>query len=210
MMKIRIILQILVLIVLAFFSVLMFRICIQYIPIQTDVAFLQIKQYVIKNSLWFSSFYLHVYVSFFVLLAGFTQFSKKLQLTKWHKRLGNLYVWNVLFFVAPSGLIMSFYANGKVTGILAFSFLSIAFWVTTFIGWKAAKKNNFVRHRDFMIRSYAFCLSAISLRLFKWILVRCIEIDPLTLYQIVAWLSILFNWFCAEIIIWRIKSKNHQ
>jgi hypothetical protein len=52
-----------------------------------------------------------------------------------------------------------------------------------------------------MIRSYALTLSAISLRLFKYIIVFIWHPLPMDTYRIVAWLGWVVNLIIAEIII---------
>ena len=56
-----------------------------------------------------------------------------------------------------------------------------------------------------MIRSYALTLSAISLRLFKWIIVFIWAPPPMDTYRIVAWLGWVFNLVLVE--CWIILEK---
>ena len=56
----------LLLLLLAFFSALMLEITLQYIPIRTDAAFLQIKQEYIDFIPWRIAFFVHV----FLILCG--------------------------------------------------------------------------------------------------------------------------------------------
>ena len=60
---------------LAFFSFLMLRIIWLYKSLETDVAFLQLKQDYINITHWRVAFFVHVFTSVVVLIAGFTQFS---------------------------------------------------------------------------------------------------------------------------------------
>ena len=68
------------------------------------------------------------FTSIFALLTGFTQFSKTLLKTRpvLHRKLGYLYVINVLFITGPAGLIMSLYANGGIASRIGFAILSIS------------------------------------------------------------------------------------
>ena len=88
----------------------MLRIIYAYIPIQTDVAFLQLKQQYIHITSWRIAFFVHVFSSILVLFAGFTQFSKKLlkQKPKLHRALGYVYVTDILLITGPAGFLMSF------------------------------------------------------------------------------------------------------
>ena len=59
------------LLTLAFFTFLMARITAAYMPYNTDVGFLRIKQDYIDIDHWRIAFFVHVYASMWVLLAGF-------------------------------------------------------------------------------------------------------------------------------------------
>ncbi len=69
----------LLLMVYAFFCFLMLKISLQYIPFNTDVAFLRIKQDYIGLSYYQVAFFIHAYFAILVLPAGFTQFSTKIR-----------------------------------------------------------------------------------------------------------------------------------
>jgi uncharacterized membrane protein len=201
--------SILRLLILAFFSYLMLKITLQYLPIQTDVAFLRIKQQYLSILPWKLAFFVHVFTSMFALIAGFTQFSplilKKYPLV--HRWIGKIYVFNILFLTGISGLIMSFFANGGITSRVAFSLLSILWIYFTFKAYQAIRHKQIQQHQAFMIRSYALTLSAITLRAWKWIIVLLFAPPPMDVYRIVAWLGFIPNLLVAEWLIRR-KWKN--
>ena len=191
---------------LAFFVFLMLRITLPYIPYNTDVGFLQIKQDYIDIDVWRTAFFVHVYMSTWVLLAGFTQFSRKLRVSypALHRGLGYIYAIDVLFITGPAGLIMGFYANGGITSKVSFVMLAVL-WITfTALAVKKAKGGDYDAHRDFMIRSYALTLSAITLRAWKWSINNSVSgLPPMDVYRAVAWLGWVPNIIVAEIIIRR-------
>ena len=197
---------------LGFFSFLMLRIIFLYIPAQTDVAFLQLKQEYIHITEWRIAFFVHVYSSLLALLAGFTQFSKKLlkQRPKLHRALGYTYVINVLMITGPAGLLMSFYANGGISSRIAFVLLSSLWISTTAIALYKAIKKDFRAHRFFMIRSYALTLSAITLRIWKVLLANYTELPPMDRYRIIAWLGWTLNLLVAELIIYYYIKKRKE
>ncbi|MGC4100993.1 DUF2306 domain-containing protein [Ferruginibacter sp.] len=200
----------LLLLVLAFFSFLMLRIIYVYIPMQTDVAFLQLKQQYIHITSWRIAFFVHVFSSLLVLLAGFTQFSKKLlrQKPRLHRTLGYVYVIDILMVTGPAGLLMSFYANGGISSRIGFVMLSVLWILFTALALYKAIKKQFAQHRIFMIRSFALTLSAISLRIWKVLLAAFTDIHPMDRYRIIAWLGWTLNLLIAEWIIYRyIKKK---
>jgi hypothetical protein len=138
-----------------------------------------------------------------VLLAGFTQFSNTIfkKYRGFHKKMGYLYVINILMVTGPASLLMGFYANGGVSSRIAFVLLAILWLGFTAIALYKAIKKNFVAHRIFMIRSFALTLSAITLRIWKVIFATTTAIPPMDRYRIIAWLGWGLNLLVAEYII---------
>lgn len=203
----------------AFFSFLMLQITLQYIPFNTDVAFLRIKQEEIALTYYKIAFFVHVYTSMLALLAAFTQFSKTIlnKFPKVHRIGGWIYMITIVFFAGPSGLVMGYHANGGWSSQLAFCLLAILWIVFTVIAFLKIKQKDIIQHQNFMYRSFALTLSAITLRLWKYILVALFMPKPMDVYRIVAWLAWVLNLLIAEIIIFRYyqyhsnaKHKNTQ
>ena len=188
---------------LAFFIYLMVKLSLPYLALDNKAAFLSIKQQYISNRAWLIAFYVHVFTSCFLLLAGFTQFSSTI-LGRYkcvHRSVGKTYLIVLLFFSAPAGLIMAFYANGGLYSRIAFLILSGLWIAFTALAWYYAVKRNFVAHRNFMIRSFALTCSALTLRLWKVGIVMIFEPGPMDAYRIVAWLGWVPNLLLAEWII---------
>lgn len=188
---------------LAFFSWLMLLICWQYIPINFDVAFLRIKQTQIKMPHYQVAFFTHVYTSLFTILAGFTQFSPYIRkhFAKTHRLIGKAYIFIVLFLAGPSGFVLALYAKGGFWSQLSFIILSVLWILFTFVALRKAIKKDFIAHKKFMYFSYALTLSAITLRLWKWITVHTIALPPMDTYIIVAWLAWTLNLGIAYLLI---------
>jgi len=199
--------NVLLLVTLAFFVFLMARISLAYMPYNTDVGFLRIKQDYIDLDFWRTAFFVHVYMSIWVLLAGFTQFSENIRTFRptLHRSFGYIYAVDVVFVTGPAGLIMGFYANGGVTSKISFVTLAIG-WITfTAIAVIKARSGDFVGHRNFMIRSYALTLSALTLRAWKYGINNTFDFPPMDVYRTVAWLGWVPNILFAEFLIWRQK-----
>jgi uncharacterized membrane protein len=194
------------LLLLLFFSWLMLLITLQYIPARKDVAFLNIKQDVIGLWHYRLAFFAHVYSSLFVLLAGIIQFSNyvRSKIPIVHKVSGRIYVTVILFISGPTGLIMGYYGNGGIIAQTAFCLLAILWMLLTWKGFTAIRAGDVWQHRRWMYRSYALTLSAISLRLWKWLLVYLFAPKPMDVYQVVAWLGWVGNLLIAEIFIYYI------
>lgn len=192
-----------------YFSFLLLLITLQYIPYNTDVAFLRIKQDEIALDYYKIAFFTHVYTSIFLMILGFFQFSKtiKRKYINVHRWSGRVYAVIILFLSGPSGLVMSYHANGGIFSKTAFVILSILWMSFTFLSVYYVLKKDIINHQKFAIRSFALTLSAISLRLFKYIIVFLFQPQQMDAYRIVAWLGWTFNLFIAEIIILYFLSK---
>ena len=177
-----------------------------YLPYNTDVGFLRIKQQYIGIDQWRIAFFIHVYASMWVLFAGFTQFSKTIQqqYPRLHRNLGYIYVVDVLLITGPAGLLMGFYANGGWSSRIAFVLLALLWIYFTAMALIRAKQKDFSAHRRFMIRSYALTLSAITLRAWKYAITNTVELPPMDVYRVVAWLGWGLNLIIAE---WVIRKK---
>ena len=213
-------LHISLLLLLLIFSGFMIRLTLSYFSFETNVAFLQIKQWVFKeygglvSNIWIVAFYIHVFTSLLALIAGFTQFNRKLLNSNVHRVIGGVYIVVILLLTGPSGLIMGLLANGGIFSIIAFTLLSVLWWFNTFMAYRTVKQKQYDRHAKYMFRSYALTLSAITLRLWKFTIVNYIyEIPPMDLYRLVAWLGWVPNLVIAELMIFkgwpqRILNKN--
>jgi uncharacterized membrane protein len=193
-------------VVLAFFVFQMARISVAYMPYNTDVGFLRIKQDYIDIDSWRTAFFVHVYASMWVLLAGFTQFSEWLRdyYGRLHRILGYVYAVDVILITGPAGLLMGFYANGGITSKIAFVVLAVLWIYTTVVAVQKARKGDFVAHRDYMIRSFALTLSAVTLRAWKWSITNAVDgLPPMDVYRAVAWLGWVPNLALAEFLIRR-------
>ncbi len=195
---------------LIYFIYLLLLITLQYIPINYDVAFLNLKQEEIKLPYYKFAFFSHVYSSIIVIILGLSQFSRtiKNQFSIIHKLNGKGYILLTLLIASPSGLIMAFHANGGLISQVSFSILSILWFIFTLKAYLLIKKGNYRKHRDYMIRSYALTLSAISLRFFKYGIVFFFELPPMDTYKIVSILGWTINLGIAEFIIRKTTHNN--
>ena len=181
----------------------MASITMAYIPYNTDVGFLRIKQQYIDIDHWRTAFFVHVYASMWVLFAGFSQFSKNLLRNNpgLHRTFGYIYVVDVLLITGPAGLVMGFYANGGLPSRIAFVSLALLWIFFTAMALIKSKQKDFKAHRQYMIRSYALTLSAITLRAWKYAITNSFELPPMDVYRSVAWLGWVPNLIFAEFLI---------
>ena len=184
---------------------LMLRIVLQYTSLRPDVAFLAIKQDYTPLLHYRIAFFVHVFSSGFALLAAYSQFSTRLRLRYrgLHKWLGRLYAYVVIFLAGPSGLVIGLYANGGLGSRLAFCLLAVLWVGFTLIalGKIRARPPQIEAHAQWMIRSYALALSAITLRAWKVVIIYAFHPHPMDAYRIVAWLGWTLNLLLAEVLI---------
>jgi hypothetical protein len=192
-----------------FFCWLMIGLTLPYLGLKHDVDFLLTKQKIIHLKHWRYAFYTHVFLSIFSLVAGLTQFSNYIltKHKKLHKTIGYMYAINVICFAGPSGLIMSFYANGTLVSKTSFVILSLLWILCTAVSITKVLKKHFIEHENWMIRSYALTLSAITLRLFAFVLPHFVHLTAKTEYALIAWLSWTLNLAIAEMIIYAKRSN---
>src|SRR5690606_7244454 len=96
---------------------------------------------------------------------------------------------------------------GGLFSQFSFCLQAILWFVFTFYAFKTILKKNYQLHFKFMVYSYAMTLSAISLRLFKWIIVNTLELGPMDTYKIVVWAGWLFNLMIAWLYL-KFMKKN--
>ena len=179
---------------------------VRYYPMQDNIGFLQFKQDYIHIIWWKIAFYTHVFSVILVLLAGFTQFSDFIlkEHRAVHKLMGKIYAYDILFINFPAAMIMAVYANGLLPGKTAFVILDCLWFWFTYKAVAAIKKRDIKSHKQYMVRSYALTLSAVTLRLWKLVISAFIIIDPVHLYMIDAWMGFVPNLLFAE---WLIRTK---
>ncbi len=191
---------------------LMLKGIIRYIPMQDNIGFLQFKQDYLHILPWKIAFYTHVFSVSFALIAGFTQFSNTiLQKHKnIHRLMGKIYAVDILFINFPTAMIMAIYANGQLPAKTAFVVLDCLWFYCTLMAMLKVRKRDFKAHKNFMIRSYALTLSAVTLRMWKIVILGFVYIDPLHLYMIDAWLGFVPNLLFAEWLIRRRSVKKKK
>lgn len=197
------ILKILLIIGFGYFFWLMLKITLEYIPLDTNVSFLMIKQTeVVERPEYLYFFYTHVYTSIFVLLTGFLAILRKdFRLKNFHRNTGKIYIFLILLFAAPSGIYMGVFANGGFLSKISFVILGSLWWFSTFKAYQLARQRKFKEHKQWMWRSFALTISAITLRMWKVIIVYLFHPNPMDVYQIIAWLGWIPNILLIEYLI---------
>lgn len=157
----------------------------------------------LEQSSWWMAFYVHIFFGGITLLSGWSQFGKKFR-AKWirvHRLLGKVYVIAVLI----SGGAALYLAVNASEGLFAQTgfFLMDLTWLTcTLIAFMAIRNKRFSDHEKWMIRSFAVCWAAVTLRI--WLPLAELSAIPFSQsYPVIAWISWVPNLLVAQWIIKR-------
>lgn len=192
------------LVALAYAAWLMLMLTLPYTALRPGIDFLKTKTNIYYFAPWRWSFYIHVFTGFAALIAGFTQFSGYVvrKAPGLHRWMGYVYLIDVLLITGPAALFMSFYANGGIAARTSFVLQSSAWLIFTAIAWQRVMKKRFITHGEWMLRSYALALGAISLRTYAALLsYMAVDMRPVDRYILIAWSSWIPNLIVAEILI---------
>lgn len=109
----------------------MIQLSLPYIGFEKNVGFLLSKLKVYHIDYWRFGFYIHIFSSILVLLAGFTQFSRSIltKLPKLHRAAGYVYIFTLLFISGPGAWLMAFHANGGIPAISSFILLTFMVYI---------------------------------------------------------------------------------
>ena len=185
-------------IVLVVLALLVGYIPISYLLYGINEGYLALKsQAVVNSKMWQVVLYTHIITGGIAILIGWVQFSKFLQ-KKWmdlHRTIGKTYIISALI-CSISGIYVSFFAIGGLIAALGFITVACLYFYTTLEGFLSIKKGQIIQHQNFMTYSYAFCLSAVSLRL-STTAVYFLNLDYISSYQVIAWTAWLPNLMIA-------------
>lgn len=173
-----------------------------YFIIDPTFALLGLKSTaVLQNIGWRVGFNAHILFGGLALGIGWVQFNRKWRNAnlKRHRFIGRTYM-IAAFISATAGMYIAQYATGGISASLGFFCLGLVWFYTTFFGFWSIRNYNLVKHRAFMIFSFAACFSAVTLRL--WLpLLEGMTGDFVSAYRIVAWLCWIPNMLVAWLIV---------
>lgn len=120
-----------------------------------------------------------------------------------HRWLGRLYVLAVLLG-GTSGLSMALQAQGGPVSEWGFGLLAVLWLLSTGLGFVAMRRGQRTAHRDWMLRSYALTLAAITLRIYiPASMVAGLPFEEA--YRVIAWLCWVPNVLVAEWVVRRLR-----
>lgn len=171
-----------------------------YIFATEDFGILMNKSHdLLSNTVWKIAFYGHISFGGLALLAGWSQFIRKLRTKRLnlHRNLGRIYV--IAAMVSGlCGIYLGFFATGGIVSSIGFISLGLIWLFTTFRAYLAIKNKDLSLHQGMMIYSYAACFAAVTLRI--WLPLLTIILGEFVLaYKIVAWLCWVPNVIFAHL-----------
>ena len=150
---------------------------------------------------------LHFLAGGIVIIAGAIQFSTRFR-AKYlhiHRLLGKVYVVGCLIG-GVAGLYLAFYSTGGLVSHYRFGMLAVCWIVTTSMAYRHIRAGNIRIHQDWMIRSYALTLAAVTLRLYLPIS-QIAGYEFVDAYRAIAWMAWVPNLIIAEWFIIPLSNK---
>ncbi|MEF2965618.1 DUF2306 domain-containing protein [Paenibacillus sp. M1] len=141
---------------------------------------------------WLNVMYIHVAFACIATAAGLLNFSRRIfeKNRTFHRINGYVYMVSVLLVVMTSGYMAPYATGGKITGI-GFNALNIIWLLITVTALVQIKKKRIIRHRNWMIRSYAFCFTNLLIHLITALVHRGFGFDYATGYTVGVYGSII-------------------
>ncbi len=113
-----------------------------------------------------------------------------------HSGVGMVYM-SAMFVSGIAGLAMACVADGGLIAQTGFGALAVLWLTTSGLGLVAIKRGDVLVHRRWMVRSYALCYAAVTLRL--QLPFRPESIEFLDAYRVIAWSCWVPNLLFAEL-----------
>ncbi|WP_240415564.1 DUF2306 domain-containing protein [Paenibacillus periandrae] len=115
---------------------------------------------------WLNVMHVHVAFACISMAAGLLNFSNRIfeKNRKFHRINGYVYLVSVLVVVITSGYMAPYATGGKISS-MGFNVLNILWMLITIMALVQIKKKRIIRHRNWMVRSYAFCFTNMSIHL---------------------------------------------
>jgi uncharacterized membrane protein len=124
---------------------------------------------------------------------------------KLHRWLGRLYVTGCLIGGA-TGLALAVGTTAGPVATAGFGSLALVWLISTTQAWRLAMRRDFVVHREWMIRSFALTLAAVTLRLYLPI-AQLLPVDFADAYRAISFLCWVPNLIVAEAYLRRTRDQ---
>ena len=149
----------------------------------------------------------HVATAIPPLLIGLIAFSKRARKfsIRTHRWLGTIYCITI-WISAITGVVLACANTMGLASKLGFSSLGVLWFMTTFFAYIHARKKDIVRHRIWMVRSFALTLAVVTIRPIM-MMPLVVDIDIALLNNAGSWACWVPNLLLAELYI---RRTNHR
>jgi len=115
---------------------------------------------------WLTVMRVHVVFACIAMASGLLNFSRKIfeKSRRFHRLNGYVYLLSVLVVVITSGYMAPYATGGKISSI-GFNAVNMIWLVITIVAFVQIKQKRILQHRNWMIRSYAFCFTNMLIHL---------------------------------------------
>lgn len=194
-----------------FFSLLLIYNTIPYFSFNKQFSFIEERAVLFLKPLYSISFYIHIFAGMFCIGSALLQFSQSILKKRKaiHIWSGRVYVFVVLLLGAPTGMYMSFFAKGTGAEKGLFMFMAISWFFFTLKGFTTILQKNILAHKNWMIRSYAMALTAVTFRVY-YLILYLMDVELTRNYEISLWISVVGNLLIAELVIFSRAKKYLQ
>ncbi len=151
---------------------------------------------------WLNVLYVHVAFACLTMATGLLNFSNRIfrQSRRFHRINGYVYLVSVFLVVLTSGYLAPYSTGGKISSI-GFNALNLIWPFLTVMAVIWIRKKQIDRHRNWMIRSYAFCFTNLSIHLLASLFQYGLGFDYAVSYTIGIYGSIILLLAIPEVLI---------
>ncbi|MFD0678341.1 MULTISPECIES: DUF2306 domain-containing protein [unclassified Paenibacillus] len=147
---------------------------------------------------------MHVHVAFacIAMAVGMLNLSNRIfeKSRKLQRINGYVYIGSVLLVVLTSGYMAPYATGGKISS-MGFNTLNMVWLLITIMALVQIKKKRIIRHRNWMIRSYAFCFTNLLIHLITSLFHHGFGLIYVTSYTIGVYGSIVLLLVIPEVIV---------
>ncbi|MDN8587294.1 DUF2306 domain-containing protein [Paenibacillus sp. 11B] len=151
--------------------------------------------------IWLNVMYVHVAFACLAMASGLVNFSNRIfeKSRRFHRINGYVYIVSVVLVVLTSGFMAPYATGGKISS-MGFNVLNIIWLFITITALIQIKQKRMIQHRNWMVRSYAFCFTNMLIHLITSLLHQGFGMIYATSYTIgiygsIALLLVIPEWF---------------
>ncbi|WP_019535262.1 DUF2306 domain-containing protein [Paenibacillus ginsengihumi] len=160
---------------------------------------------------WLNVMYVHVAFACIAMASGLLNFSNRIfeKSRTFHRVNGYVYLVSVLLVVLTSGYMAPYATGGKISS-MGFNLLNLIWPFITIMAIIQIKNKRIAQHRNWMMRSYAFCFTNLLIHLITSVVHSGFGLMYATSYTIGVYGSIVLLLLIPEVIIRKISPWNRK